>query len=85
MTNPANSCDEKHKGLVSKETVLLRRWGVETNVWFIKKVDEVIWSPKIDSSADVSSVSSKSERIQSEWLYKGLMTATTLSTLLHNC
>ena len=22
-------------GLVSKETVVLRRWGVETNVWFI--------------------------------------------------
>ena len=24
--------------LVSKETVVLRRWGVETNVWFINRV-----------------------------------------------
>ena len=32
------------KGLVSKETVVLRPWGVETNVWFI------------DSVADVSSI-----------------------------
>ena len=45
VTNLANSCNEKPKGLVSKETVLLRRWGVERNVWFIKKVDEVIWPP----------------------------------------
>ena len=28
--------------LVSKETVVLRRWGVEKNVWFINRVDEVI-------------------------------------------
>ena len=31
------------KGLASKETVVLRRWGVETNVCFIKTVDEVVW------------------------------------------
>ena len=40
MTNLANSCNEKHKGLVPKETVLLRRWGVETNDWFINRVDK---------------------------------------------
>ena len=27
------------RGLVSKETAVLRRWGVETNVWFINRVD----------------------------------------------
>ena len=26
-------------GVVSIETVVLRRWGVETNVWFINRVD----------------------------------------------
>ena len=26
-------------GLISKETVVLRRWGVETNVWFTNRVD----------------------------------------------
>ena len=26
-------------GLVSKETVVLRQWGVETNAWFINRVD----------------------------------------------
>ena len=25
--------------LVSKETAVLRRWGVETNVWFINRVE----------------------------------------------
>ena len=27
------------EGLVSKETVVFCRWGVETNVWFINRVD----------------------------------------------
>ena len=27
------------RGLISKETVVLRHWGVETNVWFINRVD----------------------------------------------
>ena len=45
MTNLANSCNEKRKVLVSTETVVVRRWGVETNVWFINKVDEVSWPP----------------------------------------
>ena len=26
-------------GLVSNETVFLSRWGVQTNVWFINRVD----------------------------------------------
>ena len=30
---------KRKRGLVSKETVVLRRWGVETNVWFSKAVD----------------------------------------------
>ena len=30
---------EKVRGLVSKETAVLRRWGVERNVWFINRVD----------------------------------------------
>ena len=29
--------------LVSMETVVLNRWAVETNVWFINRVDKVIW------------------------------------------
>ena len=32
-------CGKKRKGLVSKENAVLRRWGVETNVWFINRVD----------------------------------------------
>ena len=28
------------KELFSKETVVRRRWGVETNVWFISRVDK---------------------------------------------
>ena len=33
------------RGLVTKETAVtvLRRWGVETNVWFINRVDKVIF------------------------------------------
>ena len=27
------------RGLVSKDAVVLRRWGVEKNVWFISRVD----------------------------------------------
>ena len=27
------------RGLVFKETVVLRLWGVETNVWFINRVE----------------------------------------------
>ena len=27
------------KGLLSKEAAVLRLWGVETNVWFINRVD----------------------------------------------
>ena len=27
------------KGIVSTETAVLRQWGVETNVWFINRVD----------------------------------------------
>ena len=43
---PAPTMDKgMKKGLVSIETVVLRRWRVETNVWFINKVDNVIWSP----------------------------------------
>ena len=30
------------KGLVSKETAVLRQWGVETNVWFINRVGKEI-------------------------------------------
>ena len=46
------------KGLLvaSKETVVLRQWGEETNSWFYQQVDKVIWTTKRDSSADVSSV-----------------------------
>ena len=29
------------RGLVSIETVVLCRWGVETNVWFINGVDHL--------------------------------------------
>ena len=32
-------------GLVSIETVVLRRCGVGTNVWFINRVDKVNWPP----------------------------------------
>ena len=40
-------------GKVSEETVMLRRWGVETNrmFGFINRV-KVIWPPLRDSSAD---------------------------------
>ena len=34
-------CNGWVRGLVSIETVVLRRWGVETNVWFIHGVDKV--------------------------------------------
>ena len=27
------------RGLFYKETAVLRQWGVETNVWFINRVD----------------------------------------------
>ena len=41
MQTPLSSREGRHllRGLVSIETVVLRRWGVETNVWFINKVD----------------------------------------------
>ena len=32
-------------GVVSNETVVLRRWGVETNVCFISRLEKVIWPP----------------------------------------
>ena len=31
--------NKRIRGLVSKETAVMRRWGLETNVWFIKRVD----------------------------------------------
>ena len=32
------------RGLVSaEETVVLSRWRVEMNVWFLKRADRVIW------------------------------------------
>ena len=32
--------------MVFKEAKVLRQWGVETNVWFINRVElKVIWSP----------------------------------------
>ena len=31
--------ENKYEGLVSKETAVLRRRGVETNVWFINSID----------------------------------------------
>ena len=31
--------DHTIRGLVSKETAVMRRWGVETNVWFINRDD----------------------------------------------
>ena len=43
------------KGLVFKDTVVLCRWGVEMNVWFINRV-KVNWPPQRYSSAEVSSV-----------------------------
>ena len=33
------------RGYFAKETVVLRRRGVETNVWFINRVEKVIWPP----------------------------------------
>ena len=33
------------RGLVSKETVVRRQWGADTNVWFINRVDKIIWPP----------------------------------------
>ena len=49
------------KGVVSKETVVLRRWGSSIqNFGFINGVDNV--------KADVSSVSPSSERIEKLWV-----------------
>ena len=39
---------------------MLRRWGGETNVWFVNRVDRVIWQRKeIRRSADVLRVRSE--------------------------
>ena len=54
-----------NEGVVSKETVVLRRWGCSIQKFgFINGVDNVNWPPYRDSKrADVSSVSPSSERI----------------------
>ena len=60
--------EKKIKGLVSKDNVVLRRWGVETNVWFINRVGQ----RKEDSRADISSVSHSLEQINELWVVSGL-------------
>ena len=61
-----NHIGERRKGVVFKETVVLRRWGSSIQKFgFINRVDNVNWPPYRDNKlkADVSSVSPSSERI----------------------
>ena len=51
------------RGLVFKEIVVLRRWGVETNVWFINRVDK----------SNLAAV----KRLSPEFLYVGQITLPT--------
>ena len=40
ITNRSLKKKKKKKNLVSKETVVLRRWEIETEIYFIKRVDK---------------------------------------------
>ena len=56
------------KGIVSKETVVLRRWGSRIQKFgFINGVDNINWPPYRDSKfkADVSSISPSSDQSHS--------------------
>ena len=59
--------EEQIKGLVSKETVVLLRWGSETQHFDFSteliRDDKVNWQPQRSSKADVSSDSPLSGRI----------------------
>ena len=58
-----------NEGVVSKETVVLRRWGSSIQKFgFINGVDNVNWPPPEILKADVSSVSPSSERIEGLWV-----------------
>ena len=58
-----------NEGVVSKETVELRRWGSSIQKFgFINGVDNVNWPPYKILKADVSSVSPSSERIEGLWV-----------------
>ena len=38
-TRKRNLAHNSMKGLIFKETVVLRRWGIETSVWFVNRVE----------------------------------------------
>ena len=57
------------KGVLSKETVVLRRWRSSIQIFgFIKGVDNVNWPPYRNLKADISSVSPSSERNEELWV-----------------
>ena len=50
--SPVNSLWLRHEGVVSKETVVLRRWGSSIQKFgFINGVDNVNWPPYRDSKS----------------------------------
>ena len=58
----------EQKFLVSKETVVLRQWEIETEIYFIKRVDKGQIATVKDLESLRSSVSPSSERIEELWL-----------------